>query len=141
LGFNVINVEQMTATRREPNGETYAETLPLFPVSLKRNVKSQEIFKLNCLNHVIIKVELYRDVTSLTQCYNCQNFDHVWANCGGGHVHRECPEKTNTESTPSGCNCSLEEGDKPHPVSHRGCSHAKGEEHKDMLRREMCTKI
>jgi hypothetical protein len=32
----------------------------LFLVILKRNVESQEIFKLNRLNHIIIKVELYR---------------------------------------------------------------------------------
>jgi hypothetical protein len=55
------------------------------------------------------------------QCYNCQNFDHVWDNCkqpprclfcGGGHLHRECPENTNTDSTPSCGNCTLVEGEK-----------------------------
>jgi hypothetical protein len=65
-----------------------------------------------------------------------QNFGHVWANCkqpprrlwyGGGHLHRECPEKTNTESTSSCCNCTLVEGKKPHPASYQGCGHAKGE--------------
>jgi hypothetical protein len=29
--------------------------------------------------------------------------------CGGVHLHRECPEKTNTESTPSCHRCILEE--------------------------------
>jgi hypothetical protein len=83
-----------------------------------------------------IKVELYGTQAGLTQCYNCQNFGHVWANCkqppqcmfcGGGHLHRECPEKTNTESMLSCCNCTLVEGEKPDPVSYRGCSRAKGE--------------
>jgi hypothetical protein len=37
------------------------------------------------------------------------------------------PRKTNTESTSSCCNCTLVEGEKPHPESYRGCSHAKGE--------------
>jgi hypothetical protein len=32
---------------------------------------------MNSLNHIIIKVELYRAETDLTQCYTC----HVWANC------------------------------------------------------------
>jgi hypothetical protein len=41
--------------------------------------------------------------------------------CGGGHLHRECPEKTL-----SCCNCTLEEGEKPHPASYQGCSHVKG---------------
>jgi hypothetical protein len=48
--------------------------------------------------------------------------------CGGGHLHRKCPEKTNAGSTPRCCNCTLVEGEKPHPASYRGCSHAKGEQ-------------
>jgi hypothetical protein len=42
LGFNVISVRQLT-NRRAPNGQTYVETLPLFHVTLTRNVKSQDI--------------------------------------------------------------------------------------------------
>jgi hypothetical protein len=113
------------------------ETLPLFLVTLTRNLKSQEIFKLNSLNHIIVNVEPYRAQTGLKQCYICQNFDHVWANCKqpprclrcvGGHLHGECPEKTNAESTPRCCNCTLIEGEKPQPTSYRDCSHAKGEQ-------------
>jgi hypothetical protein len=78
--FAVINVRQLTINRTAPNGQTYVETLPLFLVTLIRNTKSQEIFKLNSLNHIIIKVESYRAHTGLTQCYNCQNSGHVWAN-------------------------------------------------------------
>jgi hypothetical protein len=80
LGFNVISVRQLTTNQRAPNGQTNVETLPLFLVILTRNIKYQEIFKLNSLNHIIIKVESYRAQTGLTQCYNCQNFGHVWAN-------------------------------------------------------------
>jgi hypothetical protein len=58
LGFNII-VRELTISRRAPNGQTYMENLPLFLVTLTRNVKSQEIFKLNSLNHIIIKVESY----------------------------------------------------------------------------------
>jgi hypothetical protein len=47
--------------------------------------------------------------------------------CGGDHLHRECPEKTNAESTPRCCNYTLTEGENPHSASYRGCSHAKGE--------------
>jgi hypothetical protein len=96
LGFNIISVRQLTTNRREPNGQTHLENLPLFLVTLTRNVKSQEIFKLNSLNHIIIKAESYRAQTGLTQGYNCQNFGHVWANCkqlhrclwyDGGHLY------------------------------------------------------
>jgi hypothetical protein len=44
LGFNIINVRQMTATQRAPNGQTDMETLLLFLVTLTRNIKiSREI--------------------------------------------------------------------------------------------------
>jgi hypothetical protein len=60
LGFSVIDVRQLTTNRRAPNGQTHLETLPLYLVTLIRNAKSQEIFKMNNLNHIIIKVESYR---------------------------------------------------------------------------------
>jgi hypothetical protein len=132
LGFNVINVRQMTANGTAPNGQTHVKTLTLFLVILTRNINSQEMCKLISLNHIMIKVELYRAQTGLTQCYNCQNFGHVWANCkqpprclwyGGNHLHSDCPEKTNTGSTPICFSCTPEEWQKPHPMSYRGCSH------------------
>jgi hypothetical protein len=58
LGFNIIDVRQMTATETPPNSLTHVEPLPLFLVTLNsNNIKSQVIFKLNSLNHIIIKVE------------------------------------------------------------------------------------
>jgi hypothetical protein len=42
LGFNVINMRQMTATRTAPNGKTHVKSVPLFLVTLIRNTKSQE---------------------------------------------------------------------------------------------------
>jgi hypothetical protein len=45
--------------------------------------------------------------------------------CGGGHRRRECPEKENTQSILSGCNCKLKNGESPHPTNYRGCSYAK----------------
>jgi hypothetical protein len=47
--------------------------------------------------------------------------------CGGGHLHKDCPEKGNTSSTPGCCNCQLAEGEKPHPANYRGCKRAKEE--------------
>jgi hypothetical protein len=74
-GFSDNNVRQITAARRAP-----MELLPLFLVTLVRNIKSQEIFKLNSLTH-ITKVKLYGAQTSFTHCYNRKIFGHVWANC------------------------------------------------------------
>jgi hypothetical protein len=42
------------------------ELITLFLVTLTRNIKSQEIFRLNTLNHIIIKVDLYTAQTGLT---------------------------------------------------------------------------
>jgi hypothetical protein len=50
-------------------------------------------------------VQAYKVQNALTQCHNWQYIGHVWANCkhpprwfwcGGGHLHKECPEKENT---------------------------------------------
>jgi hypothetical protein len=45
--------------------------------------------------------------------------------CGGGHLHKECPEKSSTVSIPTCCNCKLVDGEEPHPSSYRGCRHTK----------------
>jgi hypothetical protein len=81
LGFDVINVKQMTTSRRSPPEQSKIITLPLFLVTLTRTPKSQEIFRLPSLCHIAIRVEAYRSQNSLTQCHNCQQFGHVWANC------------------------------------------------------------
>jgi hypothetical protein len=77
LGYNVISVRQMTVSRSLPQGGSQAVNISLFLINLKRNQKSQEIFKLTNLSHIIIKVEAYIDRTGLTQCYNYQQFGHV----------------------------------------------------------------
>jgi hypothetical protein len=76
LGYDVLSVKQMVTTRSS-EGERVRVNLPLFLITLFRNTKSQEIFKLNTLCHVSIKVEAYRAQNSLTQCYNCQQFGHI----------------------------------------------------------------
>jgi hypothetical protein len=139
-------MRQRTATQRAPNIKIHVETLPLLLVTLTWNIKSREIFKLNSLNHIIIKVELYRAQTGLMQYYNYQNYGHVWDNCNQQHPRclwwwRRRPtcignalKRWIQESMPSCCNCTLVEGEKPHPASYRACIHAKGEEHNGLPR-------
>jgi hypothetical protein len=81
LGFDVTSVRQMTTSRRPPSEDPGKSNLPLFLITLPRTEKSQGIFKLTGLCHISIKVEAYRNQNGLTQCYNCQQFGHVWANC------------------------------------------------------------
>jgi hypothetical protein len=127
LGFDTISVRQMTTTRRSPSQDPEHAKLPLYFITLPRTVKSQDIFKLTGFCHISIRVEACRNQHGLTQCYNCQKFGHVWANCsqpprcmwcGGGHLHKDCPEKANNESTPRCCNCKLVDGEKAHPSNY-----------------------
>jgi hypothetical protein len=80
IGFDVFSVKQMSSVRRSPEGPTNI-TLPLFLVTLPRTTKSSELFKLSSLRRIFIKVEAYKTHNILTQCFNCQTFGHVWANC------------------------------------------------------------
>ena len=117
-------MRQMTTSRLESEGGSQTQALPLFLITLEWDKKSQQIFKLTHLNHVSIQVEAYRALTGLKQWYNCQQFGHVWAPCkqpphcwwcGGGHRHKECPEKDNKNSSPSCCNCNLAERERQYP--------------------------
>jgi hypothetical protein len=78
LGFGIISVKQMS-TARQSQGSSIS--LPLFLIAPPRSEKSQEIFKLTSLCYIAITVELYKSQSGLTQCHNCQQFGHVWANC------------------------------------------------------------
>jgi hypothetical protein len=75
----------------------------------------------NSLNLIILKAELYTAQTALTQCYNCQNFGHVWANCIGNALERQIQNLHRAAAVA------------PHPASYRVCSHAKLEEHNERL--------
>jgi hypothetical protein len=124
----------MSSAHRSPEGTPV--TLPSFLVTIPRTTKSHDIFRLSTLCHISIKVESYKFQSALTQYYNCQKYGHVWANCkqpprclwcGGGHLHKGCPEKGNTASTQTCCNCQLAEGEAAHPANYRVCRHAKEE--------------
>jgi hypothetical protein len=140
LGFDIISVEQMSTTRRSPSEETQTKNLPLFLISLPRAAKSQEIYQLTALSHIAIRLEAHRAQKGLMQCHNCQQCGHVWANCrqpphylwcGGGHLHKECPEKENAAC----CNCQLVEREKLHPANYRGCRHVREELQRRKLQR------
>jgi hypothetical protein len=109
LGFDVISVKQMNSTHQISSDDPEKSRLPLFLVTLPRTEKSQDIFTLASLCHISIKVEMYGNRNGLTQCYNCQKFGHVWANChqpprcmwcGGAHLHTNLG-RTYQRTTPS----------------------------------------
>jgi hypothetical protein len=80
LVFDIVSVKQMTTTCRSPPEESKTINLPLFLVTVPRRAKSQEILHLPSLCHIAMRVEAYRSKSALTQCHNCQQFGHVWAN-------------------------------------------------------------
>jgi hypothetical protein len=58
IGFDVVSVKQMAATRRSPPEESKIINLPLFLVTLPRTTKSQEIFRLSRCSHIVTKINL-----------------------------------------------------------------------------------
>jgi hypothetical protein len=81
LAYSVISVRQVTATLPEPKAGNRTSNIPLFMMTLTRNDKAMEIFKLTSLVHVVIKVQAYRAQRGIMQCYKYKKFDHVCANC------------------------------------------------------------
>jgi hypothetical protein len=73
-------MKQMSTDRRSSETTT-SITLPLLLVTLSGTAKSQDISKFSNLSHISIKVEAYKSQNALMQCYNCQKFGDVWANC------------------------------------------------------------
>jgi hypothetical protein len=64
------------------------------------------------------------------------NLSFLW--CGGGHLHKECPEK----GIPACRNCKLVDGEEPHPSNYRGRRHAKERESRrehQRLQRKGCS--
>jgi hypothetical protein len=85
-------------------------------------------------------------ITASSSVTCVQTTSNLPATCGvGRYLHKECPEKGNTSSTSTCCNCRLAEGGNPHPANYRDCRHAKEEMQKEKpqrtpgLQREGCS--
>jgi hypothetical protein len=136
LGFDVISVKQVTTTIRSPFDGSTTINLPLFLIILPRTTKSKKFSDCKApatsqseWRHIEVKMLLPSAATASSSATFRQIASNLPAACGaeGGHMHKECPEKENTSSTPTCYNCRLAEGENPHPASYRGCRHAKDE--------------
>jgi hypothetical protein len=105
---------------------------PFFLITLARNQKASESFKLTTLCNILKRAEDYIPKSRPTQCYSYQRFGHIWVHyrqsprrmwCEGGRR----PEKRNSKSVPTCCICYLQDGESLQSSSYRGCSHAKQE--------------
>jgi hypothetical protein len=70
LGYEVISVKQMKAKRPSLEGGDTLVSLPLFLITLVRNQKSLDIFKISSLCNIMVKVEAYESRSCLTHCYS-----------------------------------------------------------------------
>ncbi|GFX32237.1 nucleic-acid-binding protein from transposon X-element [Trichonephila clavipes] len=73
LGFTVDRVTQLT-------GNITLQLLPVFLVSLPRNLSNAKLFDLKTLSYLTIIVEGF-DRKGAIQCFNCNQFNHTSDNC------------------------------------------------------------
>ncbi|GFW87044.1 nucleic-acid-binding protein from transposon X-element [Trichonephila clavipes] len=79
LGFTVERVSQLT-------GRITNEPLPIFLITLPRNIDNAKIFKADKIANITVTVEGYES-KGITQCYKCQKFNHTASNC---HIKPRC---------------------------------------------------
>ncbi|GFU59799.1 nucleic-acid-binding protein from transposon X-element [Trichonephila clavipes] len=117
LGFTPDRVNQLIGRKNK-------RPLPIFLITLPRNLDNLKIFDLKTINYLSIRVEGY-DGGGVTQCYTCNNFNHSSENChlkprclkcGENHLTRDCPIKQKLE-TPYCINCNIY----GHMANYRGC--------------------
>ncbi|GFX08494.1 probable RNA-directed DNA polymerase from transposon X-element [Trichonephila clavipes] len=118
LGFTPDRVNQLIGRKNK-------RPLPIFLITLPRNLDNLKIFDLKTLNYLSIRVEGY-DGRGVTQCYTCNNFNHSSENChlnprclkcGENHLTRDCPIKQKLETPYCGINCNIY----GHMANYRGC--------------------
>ncbi|GFV40266.1 nucleic-acid-binding protein from transposon X-element, partial [Trichonephila clavipes] len=91
-GFPEAKVAQLT-------GRITKQPLPVFMITLPRNINNAKIFQLKTLSYLSIRIEGYEG-TGVTQCYTCNRFNHTSENChmtprclkcGEAHQTKHCP--------------------------------------------------
>jgi hypothetical protein len=104
-GFSATHIRQFLKNGRK---------LPMFMVTLPSDSASKEIFQLDSIFHIKIRVEAYK-TTGPAQCFTCQGFGHSSANCGHSarcvkcgcnHLTKECTKTA--DQAPKCCNCGGE---------------------------------
>ncbi|GFV18399.1 nucleic-acid-binding protein from transposon X-element [Trichonephila clavipes] len=117
LGYTPDRVNQLIGRKNK-------RPLPIFLITLPRNLDNLKIFDLKTLNYLSIRVEGYDD-KGVTQCYTCNNFNHSSENChlnprclkcGENYLTRDCPFKQKLE-TPYCINSNIY----GHMANYRGC--------------------
>ena len=76
-GFDVKNVAQLKSMRMDKK----SSPLPLYLLTLEDNEKSSTIKDVRNIAYSSVKIEAYKTPAVPRQCYKCQRYDHVSANC------------------------------------------------------------
>ncbi|GFT84405.1 nucleic-acid-binding protein from transposon X-element [Trichonephila clavipes] len=91
LGYTIDKVTQLT-------GRITKQKLPVFLITLPRNIFNSKIFDLNRLCYLVVNVEGYEG-KGVTQCYSCNKFNHTsdlchlkprCLKCGLSHQTKDC---------------------------------------------------
>ncbi|GFX38865.1 nucleic-acid-binding protein from transposon X-element [Trichonephila clavipes] len=100
--------------------------LPIYMAEVRRTETAQDIYEVNNVCYLCVTIDPFRRKPGITQCYNCNYFNHSSKNCkmnprclkfGENHRTGECTIKEKIEK-PKCINCN-EEG---HVASLRSCS-------------------
>lgn len=114
---------------RAEKGRECSLSYKIFPASLARK-DSKQLFKLNFLVKIRIKIQVYGTPHKAPQCFNSlrifstpQFFCYIQPRCvfcDENHSSNLCPRKNSTDSEektpPSCCNCN-----EKHPPNYKGC--------------------
>ncbi|GFT97097.1 nucleic-acid-binding protein from transposon X-element [Trichonephila clavipes] len=99
LGFIIDRVSQLT-------GRITNQLLPVFMVTLPRNINNANIFKVNKLSYLTVTVEGYDSKDyRIDQCYQYQKFNHTASNC---HIQPKCLKCREAHQT---ANCQIKKVD------------------------------
>ena len=129
LDLNKISYAKAERLKSKKDGRV----LSIFQLEISDPAKAEALLSQNLVCNVtgiVYKVEEFRQLVSVRQCFNCQSFGHSAKNCrskpkcvicGESHSHKGCPKK---EAKQLKCaNCSG-----PHVASYKGCPKYKKQE-------------
>ncbi|GFU10339.1 transposable element Tcb1 transposase [Trichonephila clavipes] len=106
-GFSVEKVAQLTRSKTK-------SPLPIFMVELEKKSDSPDIFKMKKCCCLTVQIDAFNRRPGVSQCYNCNLFNHSSKNCfmrtrclkcGESHRTNECPIKEKIEN-PVCINCN-----------------------------------
>lgn len=121
-GFTVSSVTQITQPAIEDKNLPERK-LPVFHVKFAPSTNVSDVYKVKRLCYCVVSWGKFNKPKRITQCYKCQSFGHVSANCykkpkcvkcAGEHNTKECPQKENPVLRCANCG-------ENHVASHRKC--------------------